>query len=92
MAIALARGMKEGRLMLCFWEKLGVLGPIYELIGRGLDDHEIASKLNLREVTVRDCISWLMHFLECDSRAELVQYASAEQIGMWGLRSTQIAA
>lgn len=78
--------------MRCHWEALGVLGPIYGLVGRGLSDHEIASKLNLREVTVRDCTSWLMHFLKCDGREQLVQYASPTQHGTWGLRSTRIAA
>lgn len=78
--------------MRCHWEKLGVLGPIYEFVSQGLGDREIASELNLREVTVRDCTSWLMHFLNCDSRAELVQYASPALRGTWGLRSTHIAA
>jgi FixJ family two-component response regulator len=78
--------------MRCHWEKLGVLGPIYELVGRGLSDHEIASKLNLTEVTVQGCTSWLMHFLKCDTWAELVQYASPVQHGTWGLGSPQIAA
>ena len=78
--------------MRCHWEKLGVLGPIYELVGRGLSDHEIANRLNLTEVTVRELTSWLMHFLECDSWAELVQYASPLQPGTWGLSSTRIAA
>lgn len=78
--------------MLCHWEKLGALGPIYELVGQGLSDHEIASKLKLREITVRDCTSWLMHFLKCDSRELLVQYASPTQHGMWGLCPTRIAA
>ena len=78
--------------MRCHWEKLGVLGPIYELVGRGLSDREIANKLNLTEVTVRGCTSWLMHFLKCDSWTELVQYASPLQPGTWGLSSTSIAA
>jgi FixJ family two-component response regulator len=78
--------------MRCHWDKLGVLGPIYELVGRGLSDHEIASKLNLREVTVRDCTSWLMHFLKCESRAALVRYTASAQRGTWGLRSMCIAA
>lgn len=78
--------------MRCHWEKLGVLGPIYELVGQDLCDQEIASKLHLKEVTVRDCVCWLMHFLKCDSRAELVQCASPAQHGTWGLRSTRIAA
>lgn len=78
--------------MRCHWEKLGVLGPIYELVGQGLSDDEIARKLNLREVTVRDCTSWLTHFLKYDSRAQLVQYASSAQPWTWGSRSTHIAA
>jgi DNA-binding NarL/FixJ family response regulator len=83
---------KRGNAMRCHWEKLGVLAPIYELVARGLSDHEIAGKLNLTEVTVRDCTSWLMHFLKRASRAELVQYASPAQHEIWGLHSTHIAA
>ena len=78
--------------MRCYWEKLGVLGPIYELIGQGLNDQQIARKLNFTEVTVRGCTRWLMHFLKCENRAGLVVYASATQPGTWGLRSTHIAA
>jgi hypothetical protein len=78
--------------MRCYWEKVGVLGPIYDLLGRGLSDHEIAQQLKITEVTVRDCTSWLMHFLKCDSWAELVQYASPLKPGTWGLSSTQTAA
>lgn len=78
--------------MLCHWEKLGVLGPIYGLVSRGLSDREVASRLDLREVTVRDCTAWLMRFLKCSSRAELVQYASLAQHGTWGLRSMHTAA
>ena len=78
--------------MRCIWEKMGVLGPIYRLVGRGLSDHEVAIKLSLREVTVRDCTAWLMHFLKCNSRAELVKYASPAEREMWHLRSTHLAA
>lgn len=78
--------------MRCHWEKLGVLGPIYELVGRGLSDHEIANKLNITEVTVRDCTSWLMHFLKCDNWARLAQYASPLRPGTLGLSSRQTAA
>ena len=78
--------------MRCHWERLGVLGPIYELIGRGMSDHEIAGKLNLPEVTVRGCTSWLLHFLKFDSRVELIQYASPTQHGTWGLSSMRIVA
>jgi hypothetical protein len=78
--------------MLCHWEKLGVLGPIYELIGQGMSDQEIAAKLNFTEVTVRGCTSWLIHLLEYENRADLVLCASPTQHGTWGLGSTHIAA
>jgi DNA-binding NarL/FixJ family response regulator len=65
--------------MRCHWERLGVLGSIYKLLGRGLCDHEIAQQLNIDDSIVRDCTSWLMHFLKCHSWAELVRYASTAQ-------------
>lgn len=63
--------------MRCFWEQTGVLGPIYRLLGQGFDDQDIAIKLNLPEVKVQDCISWILHFLNLMDRQSLVQYASA---------------
>jgi len=71
----------------CHWEKLGVLGPIYELVGQGLTDRAIANKLNLTELTVHGCISWLSHFLQCNDREALVLYASAERDETWNLRA-----
>jgi DNA-binding NarL/FixJ family response regulator len=71
----------------CHWEKLGVLGPIYGLASQGLSDRSIANKLDLTEVTVNNCVSWLLHFLKCRNRAELVLYASPAQQGNWGLRA-----
>jgi DNA-binding NarL/FixJ family response regulator len=65
--------------MRCQWEKLGVLGPIYILIGQGLTDREIAERLRIDEVTVHNCIAWLVHFLNFQSRDELVLYASPAQ-------------
>lgn len=43
---------REERLdtMLSYWEKVGVLGPIYRLLGRGVSDPEIAGQLKLTEV------------------------------------------
>ncbi|HEX6880992.1 MAG TPA: hypothetical protein VF135_11555 [Terriglobales bacterium] len=70
-------GRERLNSMVNYWERLGILGPIYRLIGRGLDDHEIASRLNITEVNVRGCIAWLTHFLGCSNRAELIDYASA---------------
>jgi DNA-binding NarL/FixJ family response regulator len=63
--------------MRCFWERTGVLGPIYRLLGQGLDDRDIAEKLNLTEVNVQTCIAWLVHFLNLKSRRDLVLYASS---------------
>jgi hypothetical protein len=62
--------------MRSFWEQTGVLGPIYRLLGEGLNDEDIALKLDLTEAKVRDCIAWIVHFLELKSRQELVAYAS----------------
>jgi hypothetical protein len=60
-----------------FWEKLGVLGPIYRLVGQGLSDSDIARKLNLTEPTVRGCIGWILRFLQFTERKELIRYSSA---------------
>ena len=62
--------------MRSFWEQTGVLGPIYRLLGQGLNDNEIAVKLDLTEAKVQGCIAWIVHFLELKNRQELVQYAS----------------
>jgi hypothetical protein len=45
--------------MQAFWEKLGVLGPIYRLLGEGFSDREIAGRLHLREPVVTNCIAWI---------------------------------
>jgi DNA-binding NarL/FixJ family response regulator len=63
--------------MRCFWEQTGVLGPIYRGVGEGLNDHDIAKKLNLTELNVQSCIAWIVHFLNLKSRQDLVLYASA---------------
>jgi len=73
--------------MRCYWEEIGVLGPIYKLVSQGLSDGEIANKLNLTEAKVNGCISWLVHFLKCHNRAELVLYASPAHPETWGLRA-----
>jgi DNA-binding NarL/FixJ family response regulator len=62
--------------MRSFWEPTGALGPIYRLVGEGLNDEGIALQLGLTEVKVRGCIAWIVHFLELQSRQELVLYAS----------------
>jgi DNA-binding NarL/FixJ family response regulator len=78
--------------MQCYWEEIGVLGPIYGLIGKSLSERDIARNLNLPEATVNACTSWLMHFLKCDNRAELVLYAATTRHETWGLHSLSIAA
>ena len=73
--------------MRCHWEKLGVLGPIYILVSQGLTDREIANRLNIAEVTVHNCICWLVHFLHFQTRAELVLYAVPAQQAASGFRA-----
>ena len=62
--------------MRCFWEQTGVLGPIYRLLGQGLDDGAIAMKLNITEVNVQTCTAWILHFLNLKDRRDLVLYAA----------------
>ena len=69
--------------MRVFWEKVGVLGPIYRLVGRGLNDGEIANKLNIDKTRVQSCISWMLRFLQFTTRAELVLHASPAPSGVW---------
>jgi len=63
--------------MRSFWEQTGVLGPIYRLLGRGLNNDAIATRLNLTEEKVEGCIAWLLRFLRLKNRQDLVRYASA---------------
>lgn len=62
--------------MRVFWERTGVLGPIYRLAGQGLSDVDIANKLNLTEIKVQECVAWILHFLKLTHRSELIRYAS----------------
>jgi hypothetical protein len=62
--------------MRVFWEKVGVLGPVYRLVGKGLCDRDIATKLNLPEPSVNTCIAWILHFLGLTNRSELIRYAA----------------
>ena len=63
--------------MVNYWERLGLLGPIYRLIARGMNDQEIAARLSVTEANVHECIGWLTRFLDCRDRATLTTYASA---------------
>jgi len=62
--------------MRSFWEQIGVLGPIYRLLGRGLNNDDIATRLNITQEKVEGCIAWLLHFLALKTRQDLVLYAS----------------
>lgn len=59
------------------WEKLGILGPIYRLAGRGFSNQEIAGQLNVSEDCAQQCIAWLVRFGGHSSRGELVLEAFA---------------
>jgi len=65
-----------------FWERLGILLPIYRLVGRGLSDSDIANELDLTEGRVESCISWMLRSLNPTNRVELVQHAcsAAQQV------------
>ena len=58
--------------MRVFCEKLGVLGPIYRLVGEGFNDREIAGRLRLSEPVVTNCIAWMLHSFKIADRAKLV--------------------
>lgn len=60
--------------MRSFWEQTGVLGPIYRSLGEGLNEEDIAVKLDLTEAKVRGCIAWIVRFLELKGRQELVLF------------------
>jgi hypothetical protein len=58
------------------WEKLGIGGPVYALVGLGLSDNEIAGTLNVSDDNVRRCGAWLLRFGSHDSRADLIRDAA----------------
>lgn len=75
--LLLSFGARQGgHVMRCFWEQIGVLGPVYRLVGRGLNDSDIARKLGVTELSVEGCITWMLRFLKFTSRKELVLYAA----------------
>jgi hypothetical protein len=59
-------------MMRVYFEGIGMLGPVYRMVGHGFSDREIASKLNVDEVKVTSCIAWTLHFLHLTEREQLV--------------------
>jgi DNA-binding NarL/FixJ family response regulator len=45
-------------------------------LANGLNDDDMALKLNLPAEKVQGCIAWMLHFLKLKNRQELVLYAS----------------
>lgn len=66
---------REVTHMRVYWERIGLLGPIYRLVGKGLNDREIANKLNVTETKVQGCLSWMLHSFKIPSRMELARDA-----------------
>lgn len=58
------------------WEKLGILGSVYALVGQGFSDNEIAGRLTVSEDNGRRCVAWLLRFGSHDNRAELIREAA----------------
>lgn len=61
--------------MRVYWERIGVLWPIYRLVGQGFNDQEIATRLNITEVKVHECVDWLLKFLNMSDCLDLVRHA-----------------
>lgn len=73
----------EKVFMPAFWEKVGILGPVYRLASQGLSDREIANRLNITELNVQSCVAWILHFLQFTDRKELIRYAVRAAILPW---------
>jgi hypothetical protein len=80
--------------MRVFWERAGLLGPTYRLIGRGWSDSDVVNTLNVDETRVQSCISWMLRFLRFTTWAELVLHACPAPLGAWptGLPSKNVGA
>jgi DNA-binding NarL/FixJ family response regulator len=57
-------------------EGSGVLERVYRLVGRGLNDREIANTLSVTEQSVHECVSWMLKSLHMSDRLDLVRHAS----------------
>jgi DNA-binding NarL/FixJ family response regulator len=68
---------RRGYVMQVYWERLGILGPIYRLLGAGLSNHDISKQLNVTDSTIDSCVAWLLVFLNYTNRSDLVVRASS---------------
>ena len=66
--------------MQVFWEKIGILGPVYRGLACGLSDCEIADNLDITEARVDECLAWMEHFLLGEDRNELIQEAARARV------------
>lgn len=57
------------------WERKGLLLLVYRLAATGLSDSEIAIRLNVIEPQIKDCMRWLLNFLDLTNRNQLSAYA-----------------
>jgi hypothetical protein len=69
------KNVRKVNLMRVYWERIGVLGPIYRLVGQGFSDREIASQLKVTEIKVQECVSWMLHSFRMADRIELARDA-----------------
>jgi DNA-binding CsgD family transcriptional regulator len=76
--------------MRSFWEQIGVLGPIYRLLGKDLNSDDIAARLNITPEKVESCTAWLVHFLTLKNRRDLVLYASRANSPTFARRSATV--
>ncbi len=56
------------------WQSIGSLGPIHSLVSQGLSDRQIAKELALTEPGVHRGVAWILYFLNCRKRTELVEH------------------
>ena len=54
------------------FEAIGMLGPVYRMLGHDLSDRQIGAMLNVEEMKVKSCVAWTMHFLRFTEREQLV--------------------
>lgn len=55
------------------WQSIGMLAPVYSLVGQGFNDRRIAEKLKMTEDSVHRSVSWILYFQNCRTRTDLAQ-------------------